>query len=40
MPIEKAKSHKSPGFDRISAELIKTGSRKTRSEIHKPIIYI
>ena len=35
--IEKIKSHKSPGIDRIPAESIKAGGRKIRSEIHKHI---
>jgi mannosyltransferase OCH1-like enzyme len=34
---EKPKSHKSPGIDQIPAELIKAGSRTTRSEIPKLI---
>ena len=38
--IEKLKRHKSPGTDQISAELIKAGGRKIRSEIHKLINYI
>jgi hypothetical protein len=37
MAIEKLKSHKSPGIDKIPAELIKTGGRTIRSEIHKLI---
>jgi hypothetical protein len=36
MDIEKLK-HKSPGFDQIPAELIKAGSRKIHSQIHKLI---
>ena len=35
--IEKLRRHESPGIDQIPAELIKTGSRKNRSEIHKLI---
>jgi hypothetical protein len=35
MAIEKLKSHKSPGIDQISAELIKAGGRKIQSKIHK-----
>jgi hypothetical protein len=34
MAIEKLRRLKSPGIDQIPAELIKTGSRKIRSEIH------
>jgi hypothetical protein len=37
MCIENLKRHKSPGIDHISTELIKTGGRKIRSEIHKLI---
>ena len=40
MAIEKLKRHKSPATDQIPAELIKAGSRKFRSEIHKLINYI
>jgi len=40
LPIEKLKSHKSPGIDQISAELIKAGGRTIRCEIHKIIIFI
>jgi len=40
MAIEKLKGHKSPGRDRIPAELIKAGCRKIRSEIHKLFISI
>jgi hypothetical protein len=35
MAIEKLKSHKSPGFDQIPAELIKANGRKIRSGMHK-----
>ena len=38
--IEKLKSHKSPGIDQISAELIKAGGRTIRGAIHKLIIAI
>jgi hypothetical protein len=34
MAIEKLKRHKSPGIDHIPADLIKTGGRTNRSEIH------
>jgi len=37
MSIEKLKGHRSPGIDQIPAELIKGGSRKICSEIHKVI---
>ena len=37
LATEKLKRHKSPGTDQIPAELIKAGSRKIRSEIHKLI---
>jgi len=40
LSVEKLKHHRSPGIDQISTELIKTGSRKIRSEIHKLIISI
>jgi len=40
LPIEKLKSHKSPGFDQIPAELIKAGGRTICCEIHKLIISI
>jgi hypothetical protein len=33
MSVEKLKRHKSPGIDRITAELIKAGGRTNRSEI-------
>ena len=36
--IEKLKSHKSPGIDKIPAELIKAGRRTICYEIHKLII--
>jgi len=35
LAIEKLKRHKSPGMDKIPAELIKTGGRTICSEIHK-----
>jgi hypothetical protein len=37
MGIGNLKRHKSPGIDHISAESIKTGGRKIRSNIHKLI---
>ena len=37
LAIEKLKSHKLPGTDHISAELIKAGGRTIRYEIHKLI---
>ena len=37
LAIEKLKSHKLPGIDHISAELIKAGGRTIRYEIHKLI---
>jgi hypothetical protein len=37
MGIEKLKGHKSPGIDKIPAELITAGGRTIRSEIHKLI---
>jgi len=40
LAIDKLKSHKSPGFDQISAELIKAGGRTIFLEIHKLIISI
>jgi len=40
LAIEKLKSHKSPGIAQIPAELIKAGSRKICSDIHKLIISI
>jgi len=40
LAIEKLKSHKSPGIDQISAELIKAGGRTIPHEIHKLIISI
>jgi len=40
LTIDKLKSHKSPGFDQIPAELIKAGGRKICLEIHKLIISI
>jgi hypothetical protein len=38
--IEKLKSHKSPGFDQIPAELIKASGTTIRCAIHKLIIAI
>jgi hypothetical protein len=35
MAVEKIKKHKAPDTDQIPAELIKTGGRTLRSEIHK-----
>jgi len=40
LAIEKLKSHKSPGIDQISAELIKAGGRTICCAIHKLIISI
>jgi len=40
LPVEKLKSHKSRGIDQIPAELIMTGDRTIRFEIHKFIISI
>jgi len=40
LAIENLKSHKSPGFDQIPAELINVGSRTIRGAIHKLIIAI
>ena len=40
MAIEKLNSHKSPGIDQISAELIKAGCRTICCAIHKLIISI
>jgi hypothetical protein len=40
LAIVNLKSHKSPGIDQISAELIKAGDRTIRCEIHKLIISI
>jgi hypothetical protein len=37
LDIEKLESHKSPGIDQIPAELIKTGGRIIRYQIHKLI---
>jgi hypothetical protein len=37
MFIEKLKRHKSPGIDKIPAEMIQAGGRSIRSEIHKLI---
>ena len=38
LAIDKLKSHKSPGIDEISAELIKAGSRTICLEIRKLLI--
>ena len=35
LAIEKLKSHKSPGIDRIPEELMKAGGRITHYELHK-----
>jgi hypothetical protein len=40
LAIEKLKSHKSPGFDRILAELFKVGGRIFLYEFHKLTISI
>jgi len=40
LAIDKLKSHKSPGFNQIPAELIKVGGRTLCLEIHKLIISI
>jgi hypothetical protein len=40
LAIEKLKSHKSPGIDKIPAEFIKAGGRTIRCTIHKLIISI
>jgi hypothetical protein len=40
LAIEKLKSHKSPGIDQISAELIKVGGGTICSEIHELITSI
>jgi hypothetical protein len=40
LAIDKLKSHKSPGFDQIPAELIKAGGRTIFLEIHKLITSI
>ena len=40
LAIEKLKSHKSPGTDQIQTEMITSGRRKFRYEIHKLIISI
>ena len=40
LAIEKLKSHKSPGIDKIPVELIKAGGRTIRCAIHKLIISI
>jgi hypothetical protein len=40
LAIDKLKSHKSPGNDKIPAELIKAGGRTISCEIHRLIISI
>ena len=40
LAIDKLKSHKTPGIDQISAEMIKTGGRKICLEIRKLITSI
>jgi len=40
LAVEKLKSHKSPGIDQISAELITAEGRTIRHEFHKIIISI
>ena len=40
LAIEKLKSHKTPGIDQISTELIKAGGSTIRCAIHKLIIAI
>ena len=40
LAIEKLKNYKSPGIDQMPAELIKSGGRTIRWEIHKLIISI
>jgi hypothetical protein len=40
LAIEKLKSHKSPGIDKMPAELIKAGCRTIRVAIHKLIMAI
>jgi len=40
LAVDKLKSHKSPGIDQISAELIKAGGRTIFLEIHKLITSI
>ena len=40
LATEKLKIHKSPGNDQIPAELIKSGGKKIRCEIHKLIISV
>jgi len=40
LAIEKLRSHTTPGFDKIPAELIKAECRTIRYEIHKLIIPI
>ena len=37
LAIEKLKSHKSPGIDQIPTEMIKTGGKTIRYEVHKLI---
>jgi len=40
LAIEKLKTHQSPGFDQIPAEMIKPGGKTIRCEIHKLLISI
>jgi hypothetical protein len=40
LDIEKLKTHKSPGIDQITAELIKAGGRTICCVVHKLIIFI
>jgi hypothetical protein len=40
LAVVKLKRHKSPGIDRIPAELIKEGGREIHGEIYYLIIYI
>jgi hypothetical protein len=40
LAIEKLKSHKSPGINQITAELIKAGGRTIPCEIHTLIIAV
>ena len=40
LAIEKLKSHKSPGIDQITVELIKAGGKTIHCEIHKLTISI
>jgi hypothetical protein len=40
LPIEKLKSHTSPGTDQIPADMFKAGGKTIRCEIHKLIISV